>query len=291
LNCLVTGSTGFLGAHVVPSLEKHHTVKIVSLRNTAIQDIQFDDINTIIHLAGLAHQMTAIDPQLYFDVNKKQTLALAEKAKDNGVKHFIFISTVKVYGDTIKEGINEDSKCNPTDPYGQSKWEAEVGLKKLEDDKFSVAIIRPTLIYGKGVKGNLDKIIKLCLKIPVLPFGAIDNNRSMVYAGNVAALIIKIIDKKSSGVFIAGDKQNPSTSELVNTIIKKIGLKTYNVKLPHFLRGVLKILKPNIYSRLFGDFIIDNALTNKKLDFTSPYSFEEGIENMVAPYIQQNKKV
>ncbi|MDF1868687.1 MAG: NAD-dependent epimerase/dehydratase family protein [Saprospiraceae bacterium] len=285
MNCLVTGSTGFLGYHILPVLKENFNVRTVSLRNTAISDIDLQNIEAIVHMAGLAHQMQKIDSKLYFDVNKDQTLLLAKKAKESGGKHFIFISTVKVYGDNILEVMDEDSTCIPTDPYGQSKLEAEQGLQQLEDDNFIVSIIRPPLIYGYGVKGNLDRIIKLCKTLPVLPFAGIKNERSLVYAGNVAALILKLLGTRTSGVFIAGDRQRKSTSELVHMVSKKMNLNKPHVSIPHILRYLLKKIKPEIYQRLFGDFIVDNSKTNSKLRFTPPYLFEEGISNMVSKQI------
>lgn len=287
MNCLVTGSTGFLGAHVLPELRTSFQVITVSLRNTGLKKIDLENVNVIIHLAGLAHQMQKIDPIKYFEVNRDQTLSLAKKAKDSGVTQFIFISTVKVYGDDVHEIMDEDSLCHPTDPYGQSKLEAEQGLQKLEDDKFIVSIIRPPLIYGKGVKGNLDKIINLCNNLPVLPFANIKNERSMVYAGNVTALIIKLLEEKKSGIFIAGDKDRKSTSDLVEMIAKKMKLNKPFLSIPFIFRFILEKIKPGIHQRLFSDFIIDNSKTNKKLQFVPPFSFEEGISNMVSTHLNQ----
>lgn len=289
MNCLVTGSTGFLGKHLLPKLSKVVNVSTVSLRRTKLSEIELGQIDSIVHLAGLAHQMQKIDPKRYFDVNKDQTLALAQKAKDAGVKHFIFISTVKVYGDNDIHGVlNEDSECHPSDPYGQSKRDAEIALQAMENEKFTVSIIRPPLIYGAGVKGNLDRIINLAIKLPILPFGNIQNERSMVYAGNVSALIQKLLEKQTSGIFIAGDKTRKSTTDLVNTIIDKMNLNKANIAIPGIIRLILRKIKPAIYHRLFNDFIIDNSTSNERLQFTPPYSFEDGIANMVSSYL--NKK-
>lgn len=285
MNCLVTGSTGFLGKHLIPVLQEQVNVTTVSLRKTEVSEIGLEQIDAIIHLAGLAHQMQKVDSQRYFEVNKHLTLELAEEAKKKGVAHFVFISTVKVFGDHAQSLYNENSECFPTDPYGQSKLEAERGLALLEDENFTVSIIRPPLIYGSGVKGNLQRIIGLCQKLPILPFGKIENKRSMVYVGNLIALIIEIINQKKSGVFIAGDKKLNSTSDLVNMIIRKLDLEKSNISIPVIVRLLLKLIKPAIYHRLFSDFIVDNTITNNDLGFDPPYSFEEGIGDMVKPYI------
>jgi nucleoside-diphosphate-sugar epimerase len=277
----ITGYTGFVGKSLVPFLLKHYDLVLVSLRNSDLIKTDWSSIDTIIHLAGKAHDMKNKSPKEYFDVNHKLTIQLADIAKENKVKHFIFISTVKVYGDHLKTYYDENSICEPTDPYGKSKWMSEQDLMAMANDEFVVSIIRPPLVYGYDVKGNLQNLISLIRKYPFVPFGNINNKRSMVYLGNLASLIMKVIDSTKGGVFIAGDAKPYSTTELVDMIIKKTNAKTKNIALPSFLQSIIRFLKPDIYHRLFGDFIIDNKYTNQSLGFTPPFSFEEGIAEMV----------
>lgn len=279
---LVTGATGFVGTYAVPMLQQEYDVNTFSFQTQKLSDIDFRPIKTIVHLAGMAHKMEKVDPKDYFRINHELTVHFAKVAKEKGVKHFIFISTIKVYGDHPGTYFYyENSSCVPTDPYGESKWKAEQDLMALASDEFVVSIIRPPLVYGYQVKGNLQNLISLIGKYPYVPFGNIKNRRSMVYVGNLTALISTIISSAKGGIFLAGDAKPYSTTELVNTMISKANAKTKNVAIPPFLRSMIRFLKPDIYHRLFGDLIIDNTHTNQSLGFTPPFSFAEGIAEMV----------
>jgi UDP-glucose 4-epimerase len=283
-NIILTGASGFVGKHYVRNNNDKYFIDLVSLRVTSVNEVDYTNIDVIIHLAGKAHQMKEIDPNIYFNVNRDLTLELAKKAKLEGIKQFIFISTVKVYGDNNEDILNENSMCQPTDSYGQSKLEAEEGLKKLETENFKVAIIRPPLIYGKGVKGNLERLISLIKKVPILPFEGIKNQRSMVYVQNLIALIDHIVQKQSSGIFIAGDSTTHSTTELVALMNKYLNTNRKLIQLPKFIISILKKVKPALIERLFTSYIIDNKMTNQKLNFHPPFSFQEGIKEMVEDF-------
>ncbi len=282
---LVTGSSGFVGKYFVKHNGGSYKLKTVSLQQKKIEDIYLEGINTIIHLAGKAHQMQAIDPKIYFQVNFELTKKLADVAKIAGVRQFIFISTIKVFGNFDSGVLTIDSPCYPkNDPYGESKLMAEEYLKKIETPDFIVSIIRPPLVYGAGVKGNLHRLIGLVKKMPALPFGGISNQRSMVYVGNLAALIDRVIEKKSSGIFIAGDSQAYSTSHLIKRISCDLEKNTWLISLPKFVISIIHWLNPSLATRLFSSLIVENKDTNQKLEFTPPFTFEEGIKEMVQAY-------
>jgi nucleoside-diphosphate-sugar epimerase len=283
-NVLLTGASGFVGKHYVEYCQSRQNINLVSLRTTTVEAINYKNIDAIVHLAGKAHEMAEIDPKIYFDINRDLTLSLAKKAKSEGVKQFIFISTVKVYGDSQVTKLDENSPCQPSDPYGQSKFEAEEALKKLETKDFIITIIRPPLVYGKGVKGNLQRLIALVQKMPVLPFENIQNQRSMVNVLNLIALIVFTLKNQSSGTFIAGDRKAHSTTELVKLIDKHLNTKKTFLAIPKPIITILKILKPELTNRLFGSYIIDNTNTNQKLGFSPPFSFDEGIKVMVEDF-------
>jgi nucleoside-diphosphate-sugar epimerase len=281
VSVLITGASGFVGKYAIQPLNEKFEITTVSLRNTKVDQIDFSKIDTILHLAGKAHQMEEIAPDEYFKVNHRLTLSLAKRAKVAGVNHFVFISSVKVYGDINNQILDEQTECLPTDPYGKSKLAAELDLLKLNDQKFIVSIVRPPLVYGPEVKGNLERLYGLINKLPFLPFGGIQNERSMVFVGNLTALIIKVVESRKQGIFIAGDQSRKSTSALVDTIMQHMQIKKPNIVLPKLFKIGIKFLKPNLYSRLFESYIIDNQKTNDLLNFTPPYSFEEGIKMMV----------
>lgn len=280
-NILLTGASGFIGKHYIKCCKDRQSIKPVSLRTNSPENISYDNIDAVVHLAGKAHQMKEIDSKIYFDINRDLTLNIAQKAKEAGVKQFIFISTVKVYGENKGERLNENSLCQPSDPYGQSKLEAEIGLRKLETPDFIITIIRPPLVYGSGVKGNLQSLITLVKKIPILPFANIKNQRSMVNVYNLIELINFTLQKHSSGTFIAGDKKAHSTTELVELINKYLNTNRSFIAIPKPIIVILKKFKPTLMHRLFGSYIIDNTTTNQKLGFNPPFSFDEGVKAMV----------
>ena len=287
---LVSGVSGFVGQRFLSWAKDKYIVDTVSLRTTAISDIDWEVYDVVLHLAGKAHQMQKIDEQIYFNVNFHLTKDLATKAKKQGVKQFIFISTTKVYGDSIQDRLlNEQSPCIPTDAYGESKLKAEQALLTLEDSNFIVSIIRPPLIYGMGVKGNMLRLLELSNKRYPLPFKAINNKRSMVYIDNLIALIHHTITLAASGLFIAGDKSPISTSYLIEHIYRSQNKKLNWFKVPPGMRFILKKIRPSIYQRLFGSFVIDNNISNKQLNFVPPYSTEYGIEEMVKWFVKEKK--
>ena len=277
---LITGSSGFVGTYAKSVFVEDYVLSTFSLRSELNEGAVFNEIDVVLHLAGKAHQMGKTDPQEYLIVNRDMAVSFARKAKENNVKHFIYVSSTKVYGDNVSEVLNEFSECKPTDPYGESKLLAEQELLKLADENFIVSIVRPPLIYGYGVKGNLDRIISLIEKLPVIPFGGIQNRRSMVYLGNLTSLIHQIISKKADGIYIAGDDDAYSTTQLVDSILKNRGISKKNVTLPKILVRLIKYVKPQIYSRIFDSYEVDNKDTNRRLGFKPPFTFDEGIKKM-----------
>lgn len=157
MRILVTGASGFIGQALCPFLEQsHYIVTKVSIRdNSDIDRIDFTDIDVVIHLAALVHQMQGAPEQAYMQSNFELTKALADKAKHCGVKKFIFISTVAVYGlNSAKHKLDESAQLNPSSAYGKSKLLAEEYLQNINDDVFKVCILRLPLVYGYGAKGN-----------------------------------------------------------------------------------------------------------------------------------------
>ena len=281
---LLTGSNGFVGNYFKTNYKDKYKINTFSFLNDSFQDLDLSDTTTIIHLSALVHQMGGASEQEYAKVNIIQTLDLAKKAKSSEVKHFVFMSTVKVYGEEADVAYTENSECNPHDDYGKSKLKAEKELLKLEDDSFKVSIVRTPIVYGYGVKANIKNLINLVGKVPVLPFGGIENKRSMVYVGNLCHLVDVIIQKKISGVFLASDDKAISTTRLIELIAKELDKKVYLVKVP-FFESLLKLVKPSFHKRLYESLEVDNSLTIKTLfgeaKASLPYSVEDGIKIML----------
>lgn len=280
MNILITGSNGFIGSYFVNKYANLYNIRRFSFLKDDLNVLNMSGINTVIHLSALVHQMSGADSREYEKINVKQTVDLAKKAKKNGVQHFIFMSTVKVYGEEIDTFYKEDSKCNPLDEYGKSKLLAENEISKLEEDNFKISIIRTPIVYGKGVKANIKLLVNLVNKINILPLGGITNKRSMVYIGNLCHLIHILIEKKKSGIFLASDDKPLSTTQFIKLIAKSLDKKVYIIRIP-FLEILIKLLKPSFYKRLFQSLEINNSTTKETLNLQNPYSIDEGIANMI----------
>ena len=291
---LITGSNGFVGKYFINKYKNKYEIKTFSFLKDDINSLDCSDLDVVFHLSALVHQMGGASCEEYERVNVTQTLQLAKKAKESGVKQFVFMSTVKVYGEETDSKYSENSICNPEDEYGKSKLKAELELQKIEDENFKVSIIRTPIVYGYGVKANIKSLINLVNKVPLLPFGKIKNKRSMVYIGNLCHLVYEIITQEKSGIFLACDDEPLSTSRLIELVAKNLDLvkrsgcgtitlcekKIYLVKIP-FFETLLKILKPSFHKRLYGSLEIDNTITKEKLNLKNPYSVEDGIKLMI----------
>ncbi len=277
---LLTGANGFIGKRFVEYNKERFDITTLSVRDDSYKTVDFTGLNSIVHLAGKAHDMNCNDDSEYYKVNVDITKTLATKAKEDGVNHFIYISSVKVYGKEDRGLITEKSECFPEDAYGKSKLQAEQFLQTIQDENFKVAIVRPPMVYGAGVKGNMDRLIHLCQKKYPLPLGNIGNLRTMVFVDNLVEVLNAIIDYKAAGIFIPGDKKPISTDALIMMIKQSLGEKNNLIAIPSFLRKIIKFFKPALYKRLFGSFVIDTKATNGKLNFVPPFSTEFGIDVM-----------
>jgi nucleoside-diphosphate-sugar epimerase len=287
---IVTGAGGFVGLHFVEYNKERYQIKTLSLKNDNWKQEDLRGYDAVVHLAGKAHEMNVIDDQIYYTVNTELTKQLFEKTSAEGVSHFIYISSTKVYGDDITTVLTEQSPYAADDAYGKSKQQAEEYLLGRQSANQQIAIVRPPLVYGPGVKGNMIKMLRLCAKKIPLPFGSTGNRRSMVYVLNLVALINTIIDKKAGGVFVAGDAQPLSTTELVSGIRGAMNRKPGLISIPGLMRRIIKKIKPGLYTRLFGSFEVNNSLTNNTLSFTPPFSSRQGMEAMVQWYLKFEQK-
>lgn len=280
MNILLTGANGFVGNYFINKYKDKYEIKTFSFLNDDLNSIELDNVNAIIHLSALVHQMGGASEKEYERVNVVQTIELAKRAKESNVKHFVFMSTVKVYGEETDNKYTENTICNPEDAYGKSKRKAELELLKLEHDYFNVSIIRTPIVYGYGVKANIKNLINLVKKIPVLPFGNIENKRSMVYIGNLCHLVDEVIMQQKNGIFLAADDESLSTSRLIELIAKNLYKNVYLIKVP-FFESLLKIIKSSFHSRLYGSLEVNNTETKEKLNLKNPYGMEDGIRLMI----------
>lgn len=284
---MITGASGFIGTNFIERYKEKYNIVPVDLLKIKPEEIEFKNVDTVLHLAALVHQMNGAPREKYFEINTELTRKIAEVAKKNKVKHFVFYSTVKVYGydgDLYNHNfvLNEYSKCNPiNDPYGESKWEAEKILGEIESDNFIVSVIRPPMVYGKGVKGNMETLIKLIKKLPILPFDYTKNRRSFVNIDNLLYLTSLVIDKEKEGIFLPLDEKSLSLKEMIEGIEEGLKIKRIKVPMIQPFFWILTKIKPNIMVRLYGSLQFDNSETREKLEYIPLISYEKGIKNML----------
>jgi len=212
--------------------------------------------------------------ELYYKVNRDLTIEVAEKAKEAGVKQFVFMSSIIVYGTNSQVLIDENSKPNPSNFYGQSKLEAEEGIQPLEDETFKVAIIRPPMIYGKDSKGNYPKLAKAARKLPIFP--DINNIRSMLHIDNLSEFLRLMIKNEEQGLFFPQNEKYVRTSNMVK-IIAEVHHK--NIRLTKLFNSVLYMMvhyKVNIVNKVFGSLVYDQKMSRYKEDY-NVNGFKESI--------------
>jgi len=281
---LLTGANGFVGSYFINKYSDKYNIQTFSFLNDDFKSLHTEGVDVVVHLSALVHQMGGASKEIYEKVNVIQTLDLAKKAKASGVKHFVFMSSVKVYGEETNVAYSESSICKPEDEYGKSKLKAENELQKLVSDDFQVSIVRTPVVYGYGVKANIKNLMTLVQKVPVLPFGNIQNRRSMIYVGNLCFFIDVVIEKYLGGVCLVADERAVSTTELIELIAQALGKKVYLIQVP-FFETFLKLLKPSFHKRLFESLEVDNHDTLTRLfgeaAVSLPYSVEDGIRLMI----------
>lgn len=283
---LITGAGSFIGTNFL-KYSKNRQVKEVSLINNRPDQIDFRNVDVVLHLAAIVHHSSKISEQEYFKINRDLCIDVATMAKKNGVKHFVFLSTVRVYGDDDSSGTikNEASECLPGDSYGKSKFAAEKDLTKMNDQDFIVSIVRTPLVYGEGVKANMFNLIRLVDSVPLLPFAKVENRRSFTYVENLVGFIDRIIEKKAPGIFIAMDNNPLSTTDLVEKISGFLGKETHLFKLSPTIIKICSALIPGKLDKLFGSSEFENTSSKTILNFQPQFSTDEGLRRTVAHYL------
>lgn len=316
----ITGAGGFLGKDLIRRLQSEGRYRLsASVRNaetnvtagvvthfTGAMDTRtswtaaLTGVDVVVHCAARVHIMAdkAADPlQAFRDVNVDATLHLARQAAAAGVRRFVFISSIKVNGEESQVGrpYTPDDEPKPIDAYGLSKWEAEKGLLQLaEEVEMDIVIIRPVLIYGPGVKANVQNMMRFLRRGIPLPLGAIHNKRSFVALDNVTDLIVTCLDHPaaSNQVFLVSDDEDLSTTDLLRRMARALHTPARLVPVPSWLlKGTAKLLGMSGFSqRLCGTLQVDISKTRSLLGWAPRIGVDQALDGTARHFLDQNKR-
>lgn len=257
---LITGAGSYIGtsfeAYIKETCKDCYTVDTVDMIDGAWRTKDFSGYDSVFHVAGIAHQKeTKENAHLYYEINRDLAIETAKKAKADGAKQFIFLSSMSVYG--CDEGIiTKDTEPRPVSNYGISKLEAEKAIGALADQSFKVCTVRPPMVYGNGCKGNFNTVLKLVRKLPFFP--RIQNRRSMIYIDNLSSFIKLVIDRQAEGLFLPQNREYTQTSHMAKVIALALEKRIFISRLLGL--GVI-LLKPfaKIAKKAFGSLIYQDT--------------------------------
>jgi nucleoside-diphosphate-sugar epimerase len=307
---LITGATGFVGSALCAHLaaqgrplrrvvrresgehDRHSQYVIPNIDDSVDWSTALANVTHIVHLAARVHLLDdqAVDPLTeYRKVNVQGTVNLARQAAKAGIKRFVFVSSVKVNGESTELGrpFTAHDAPTPEDPYGVSKYEAEQELLRLASDvDMEVVIVRPPLVYGPGVKANFERMMNWVSKGLPLPFGAITNNcRSLVALDNLVDLLIRCIDHPSAAgkIFMASDGEDLSTKELLQRLGGAMRCPVYLVPIPASMLNWLatQVGKQKVASRLLGSLQVDISETRQLLEWSPVITVDDALRQAV----------
>ncbi len=270
---LITGANSFIGESIRDYLEKEPYRYMVCSRD-AINWIptpdDFVDVDVVVDVVGIAHiKETKANRQLYYDINRDLNVKIAKAAKQGGVKQFILFSSMSVYGLTTGH-ISKTTPVKPVNAYGRAKAEADEEIQKLEDEEFIFTCLRPPMIYGKGCKGNYQRLRKLALKVPIFP--KINNKRSMLYIGNLCEFVKQCIDDNREGLFFPQNAEWVNTSDMVKRIAECHGKK---ILFTRTFNWIINVLPLDIMRKVFGSLIYEQVDLIDKYDFGESVNLSE----------------
>ncbi len=281
---LITGKNSRVGLTLRDWLSKwpdEYQVKLISLKSGDLQNIDFSTFDVVFHVSGIAH--VTLDPSmagLFYRVNRDLTIETATAAKKAGVKQFIFMSSGIVYGDSSDVGvpliIDRSTKPNPSNFYGNSKLQAEEGLKKLEDENFKVVIIRSPALYGIGMKSHYNNLSYFARKHRLFP--RVNNQRSMLYNKNLAEFVRLMIDNEENGTFWPQNKEYTSTAGIIKDVASFHGRRIILIPVPMIIIKLGAKMIPAL-KKAFGNFAYDQGISEYKQEYRL-YTYEESIKEI-----------
>lgn len=268
---LITGADSYIGTSVEkwlgrPEFSGRYQVDTVDMRGNGWKEKNFSGYDAVFHVAGIAHadigKITEDQRRLYYAVNCDLAVETARKAKTEGVKQFIYMSSIIVYGEGTsvrkKRMITKDTKPSPSNFYGDSKWKAEQKLSPLSDENFHVAILRPPMIYGEGCKGNYQTLRKIAAKVPVFP--DFPNERSMLRIERLCEFVRNLIESERGGIYFPQDPSYINTAAMVKQLGKEQKRKIHLIKGVNwsiYLLGMMPGKIGRMVNKAFGSLIYE----------------------------------
>lgn len=283
MNILITGAGSYVGTSVERWIKNHSNYRVdtLDMLKDTWRDTDFSQYDVVYHVAGIAHVNAKANMEaLYYKVNRDLTIEVAQKAKEAGVKQFIFMSSMIVFHESRSlqpEMITSDTKPCPNGFYGDSKLQAEKGLHELECDTFKVCILRPPMIYGPNSKGNFPRLIKLAAKTPFFP--DFHNQRSMLYIDNLAEFVLQAVNRQLAGTFYPQNCELSDTVEIIRYFAKAQHHHVYFAKwLNPFVRIASHVLQP--INKMFGTYYYAPEMSKMDFDYQL-VSFEESLKHIL----------
>lgn len=251
--------------------------------------------DAVVHLAARVHRMKESDATRYHSENVEATERLAIGARTAHVPHFLFMSSIKVNGErTTDRPFTVEDAPRPVDAYGLSKLQAEQRLTALSDDAMRVTVIRPPLVYGPGVGANFHRLLRLVGSGMPLPFGCVENSRSLISVWNLADLIFAALTRPGppAQTLLTADAAAPSTVELIGAIAHAMDRRVTMLRVPLPLLRSLAVVTGlrSELSRLTDSLVVDSTKTRESLGWTPPLSLQDGIVRTVAAFSGGGKR-
>lgn len=292
MKIVIIGADSFIAGKFIELYKEIYFIKGVSRKRTklieelvtldffSIPNDFFKEIDVVINFAAIVHRPDVKDEEIYDNINYKLAIHIASKAFNSGVKHFIQMSSVAVYGNITS--IHIDSPFSPQTEYGRSKLKADLELIKMNSESFNVTIIRPPMVYGgSNAPGNMIRLIKLVNKNIPLPFKGINNQRVFINVNNLIQYLNIITNKQLSGIFLIADQQSVSTEDLIKIISRLMSKNCNFFRLPKFVLKLIHFFNPILFDKLFGSLVIQTNFPYENL--INHYSIEQGLTEMLKP--------
>ena len=277
---LITGANSYIGVSFENYVKEHYSSELsidtVDMIDVSWRNKDFSSYDIVYHVAGLAHaDVGKVSDEVkakYYAINTDLAIETANKAKQDGVRQFVFMSSAIVYGDSAPYGqvkrITADTEPHPANFYGDSKWQADKGVRELADDSFVVTVLRPPMIYGKNSKGNYPSLAKMAKKLPVFP--NVQNERSMLYIENLCEFLCQVMIRGESGIFWPQNAEYTNTSEMVRMIADASKHKIHVSKGWNWVVGLARIIpgKPRgLANKAFGNLSYDQSMSKYDFDY------------------------